>query len=78
MLGQKQTNDQPDDNPDLEMLILPGSYAPVSGGNKTPQLYAEGAWQEGDGMQVTYLMLLNKRSTEEESGLLNALLGKRR
>ncbi len=64
-----------DDNPDLEMLILPGSYAPVSEGSKTPQLYAEGAWQEGEGKQVTYLMLLNKRGTEEDSGLLSSLLG---
>ncbi len=62
-------------NEDLEILILPGSYAPVPERTKTPQLYAEGAWQEGDGMQVTYLMFLNKRGTEEGGGLLNALLG---
>ena len=64
-----------DGNEDLEMLIVPGSYAPVPERSKTPQLYGEGAWQEGDGMQVTYLMLLNKRGTEEGGGLLNALLG---
>ena len=62
-------------NEDLEILILPGSYAPVPERTRTPQLYAEGAWQEGEGIQVTYLMFLNKRGTEEESGLLNALLG---
>ena len=64
-----------DGNEDLEILIVPGSYAPVPERSKTPQLYGEGAWQEGDGMQVTYLMLLNKRGTEEGGGLLNALLG---
>lgn len=62
-------------NEDLEILILPGSYAPVPESSKTPQLYAEGAWQEGDGMRVIYLMFLNQRGTEEDSGLLNALLG---
>lgn len=63
------------DNVDLEMLILPGSYVPVSERGKRPQLYAEGAWQEGEGKQVTYLMFLNKRGTEEDSGLLSSLLG---
>jgi len=62
-------------NEDLEILIFPGSYAPVPENAGLPQLYAEGAWQESDGMRVTYLMLLNKRGTEEGSGLLNALLG---
>ena len=63
------------DNADLEILILPGSYAPVPEKSKQPQLYAEGAWQESDGMQVTYVMFLNKQGTEESGGLLNSLLG---
>jgi hypothetical protein len=61
-------------NEDLEILILPGSYAPVSEKSRIPYMYAEGRWQESDGRQVVYQMCLNRQTTEE-NGLLNSLFG---
>jgi hypothetical protein len=61
-------------NEDLEILILPGSYAPVSDKSRIPYMYAEGRWQESDGRQVVYQMCLNRQTTEE-NGLLNSLFG---
>lgn len=63
-----------EDNEDLELLILPGSYAPVSEKSRIPYMYAEGRWQESDGRQVVYQMYLNGEETEE-NGLLNSLFG---
>lgn len=61
-------------NEDLEILILPGSYAPVSEKSRIPYMYAEGRWQESDGRQVVYQMCLNRQATEG-NGLLNSLFG---
>jgi hypothetical protein len=61
-------------NEDLEILILPGSYAPVSEKSRIPYMYAEGRWQENDGRQVVYQMCLNRQATEG-NGLLNSLFG---
>ncbi len=71
MLGVWQSSG----NEDLEILILPGSYAPMPERGKRPQLYAEGAWREGEGKQVVYLMFLNKRGTAESNDLLISLFG---
>ena len=63
-----------EDNEDLELLILPGSYAPVSEKSRIPYMYAEGRWQESDGRQLVYQMCLNGEETEGND-LLNSLFG---
>ena len=63
-----------EDNEDLELLILPGSYAPVSEKSRIPYMYAEGRWQESDGRQLVYQMYLNGEETEGND-LLNSLFG---
>ncbi len=62
------------DNEALEVLVLPGSYAPLPANARKPQLYISGMWQEGELKRIDYQMLVN-RWKEEDNGLLNMLLG---
>ena len=63
-----------DEIEDLTVLIVPGSYAPVDGNTRKPDLYVEGTWQEGADRQVDYSYMLNRWKASDNS-FLNSLLG---
>lgn len=62
------------DNENLQLLILPGIYAPLPRAAKLPELFACGLWQESPEKRIEYMMQVNKRKPEENS-LLSSLLG---
>lgn len=66
---------QATDNEALQVLILPGRYAPLPRNAQMPQLFASGAWQEGSNGRIDYYMMLNQPK-QENNGFLSSLLGK--
>ena len=65
---------QSDDDDQLLVYMLPGSYSLVSSSSKAPELFAVGQWQETRERRLEYLMHVNERK-EERNGFLDSLLG---
>lgn len=63
-----------EDSDDLQVLILPGSYAPVASASKIPELYVEAKWREGSDKYVLYNMMVN-RWKPQHNNFLSTLLG---
>ena len=64
-----------EDSDDLQVLVLPGSYAPVVNASKIPELYVEAKWREGKDKYVDYSMMVNRWKPRQDD-FLSSLLGR--
>ena len=62
------------DNEALQVLILPGRYAPLSRNAKMPQMYASGEWKEDSQKWIEYDMMLNE-PRQRNDDFLRSLVG---
>ncbi|MBQ6505500.1 MAG: hypothetical protein IJI57_16465 [Flexilinea sp.] len=60
------------DNDQVELRIVPGSYAPLPENASFPELYVEGVWQDPGNRSVLYSIQLN-RGKKDNTGILDVL-----
>lgn len=65
---------QPMGDRDIQVMILPDSYAPQPDNSKQPRMYVEAVWRESEDLRVVYTMSINRRQQQQNS-FLDTLLG---
>lgn len=53
-----------DDNDQVELQIMPGSFAPLPGDAKFPELFIEGIWKDPGDRSVHYIIQLNREKKQ--------------
>lgn len=61
-----------DDNDQVELQIVPGSYAPLPGDAEFPELFIEGVWKDPGDRSVHYIIQLN-REKKQKGNILDFL-----
>ena len=56
-----------DDNDQVELRVVPGTYAPLPGDAEFPELFIEGKWKDPGDRSVHYIIQLNREKKQKGS-----------